>query len=130
MSYPTGEALPLRVADKDRCGSLKVNFSIPKKRIAPAFDEAKFLNLVFWWRKETSSSSSLLKKVMHPAYQTIMAKGPSVIPLILKEMKRRPGHWFWALEYLTDGENPAADCANLTEATRAWIGWGEANGYL
>jgi len=98
----------------ENCESVKTLVEPPKRPSINVSEQKKFEDLVFWWIKETSASSSLLKKVIHPAYQRIMAKGPSVIPLILKEMKRRPGHWFWALEYLTEGQNPAANSRTLT----------------
>ena len=74
--------------------------------------------------------SSMTKKALHPAYQRIIGMGPAAIPFIIREMKRKPGHWFWALDAVTQGENPAKDSETLTEATRAWIAWGEAKGYL
>jgi len=102
--------------------------------VAPAeyghVSESIFNDLVSLWRRETVALSSLEKKAMHPAYQRIIALGPGVIPLILREMKRKPGHWFWALDALTQGLNPAHYCKNLTEATQAWISWGESQGYL
>jgi hypothetical protein len=93
-------------------------------------DEAMFNRLRDEWRRSTSALSLLDKKVMHPSYQRIIGMGPTVIPLILKEMRARPGHWFWALDALTQGASPAKDSANLIEATAAWLRWGEAEGYL
>jgi hypothetical protein len=92
--------------------------------------EAQFLSLATRWRKETAMQSSMDKKAIHWAYQRIIGMGPAAIPLILREIKRRPGHWFWALDAITQGENPAADCETLTQATNAWIAWGEAKGHL
>jgi hypothetical protein len=91
---------------------------------------AEFQTLSRRWSKETSHLSSLLQKVTHDSYQRIIAMGPPAIPLILKEMKRKPGHWFWALDHLTKGENPAEGCGTLTQAAAAWIKWGESKGYL
>jgi ribosomal protein L32E len=130
-SYPSGEASPLRISNKDRCGSLKVVFTLPKKQRVTAPEQALFQKLVSQWRKETAHHSILTKKVMHPAYQRIIGMGPSAIPLILREMKSRPGHWFWALDALTQGEaSPAAGSNNLDEATEAWLAWGRAKRYL
>jgi len=75
--------------------------------------------------------SSLNKKVMHPSYQRIIGMGRDALPLILKEMKVNPGHWFWALDAITQGEeNPAKDCESITEAACAWIKWGEDRNLL
>jgi len=68
--------------------------------------------------------------VLHPAYQRIIGMGPAAIPLILREMKKKPGHWLWALDALTNGESPASGSQNLMEATEAWLRWGESRGYL
>jgi hypothetical protein len=104
--------------------------STSKLESVTAVDEAVFKKLSAEWWKETAALSSLEKKVLHPAYQRIIALGPGAVPLILKEMKSRPGHWFWALDALTQGLNPAHYCKTLTEATQAWLRWGESQGYL
>jgi hypothetical protein len=57
--------------------------------------------------------------------------GPSVIPLILREMQKRPGHWFWALDFLIQDEpNPAEGSETLAQARDAWLEWGELKGHL
>jgi hypothetical protein len=98
------------------------------KPVQPSPEEKElFSKLAHEWRHETSASSVLMQKVMHRAYQQIIAIGPPVIPLILAEMQRIPGHWFWALDALTHGRhNPAKGSKTLTEATTAWIKWGKA----
>jgi len=94
-------------------------------------DEERFAGLVETWIKETALEPSLSKRSMNPSYQRIIAMGPKAIPLILKEMQRRPGHWFWALEFLIQDEpNPAEGCEDLKGAREAWLKWGESKGYL
>ncbi len=66
---------------------------------------------------------------MHKDYQSIMAKGTQVIPLILERMKKNPDDWFWALRYITD-EDPASNADGFDAAVRAWLKWGEDNGYI
>lgn len=102
----------------------------PLGSVASSSEVQKFKQLAEQWERETVMHSSLGKIVMHPAYQKIIGMGPVAIPLILAEMKREPNHWFWALDALTDGESPAAESANLTDATKAWIDWGVRKGYL
>jgi hypothetical protein len=97
---------------------------------SPTAQKIKFQQLAEEWRRETAIYSSLTKKVLHPSYQRIIGMGPAAIPLILQEMKVRPGHWFWALDAITDGESPAQGCDDPVEATLAWIQWGETKGYL
>ena len=88
-----------------------------------------FNRLADKWRRDTSFQSSLIAKFMHDDYQTIMAMGEPVIPLILARLKRTPEHWFWALKHLAKGYDAAADCDNPVAATKAWLTWGEEKGY-
>jgi hypothetical protein len=97
--------------------------------------EEKFRRLAGKWHDETDMYSSTLKVIAHPAYLTIVAMGQSAIPLVLREMKQGPGHWFPAINALTEdlraeGENPASGCATSSEARAAWVKWGESKGYL
>ncbi len=91
--------------------------------------EQTFRALVEKWRSETAHFSLIFKKAMHPAYQRIIGLGPSAIPLILREMQQRPGHWFWALNAIT-GEDPAQPGDSVEEAKRAWLQWGRKKGYI
>jgi len=65
----------------------------------------------------------------HPAYQQIIALGPPVIPLILRELRERPDHWFWALNAIT-GEDPVGPEDDFDQAVEAWLRWGRERGYL
>ena len=49
--------------------------------------------------------------------------------LILERMKKNPDDWFWALRYIT-GEDPASSEDGFDGAVRAWLKWGEDNGYI
>lgn len=93
--------------------------------------EHTFHNLVEKWRNETALLSITEKKAMHSAYQRIIGMGPAVIPLILRELKERGGHWFWALKAIT-GEDPVKpeDIGNIRKMAEAWIKWGKEQGYL
>jgi hypothetical protein len=72
-----------------------------------------------------------MKKVMHQDYQRIIGMGPAALPLILNEMIRQPGHWLWALDAITQGEdNPAEHCESITAANEAWIAWGRRRGII
>ena len=68
---------------------------------------------------------------MHPAYQQIIGMGEEALPLILEELSRRPGHWFWALKAIT-GEDPvpAEHAGEVPEMTRAWLEWGRQHDYI
>jgi hypothetical protein len=100
----------------------------------PAFDliaveplADRFAELAASWQRETTLEPFIGRKVMHPAYQRIIGLGPAVVPLILRELTKEPGHWFWALTALT-GQDPAAETQTFAEATRAWLAWGRERG--
>ncbi len=89
-----------------------------------------FTNLVQQWRNETIGISSTTDLVMHPAYQQIIRMGPVVIPLLLREVERKSGRWFWALCEIT-GEDPVPleKRGKTKEMTQIWLEWGKAKGY-
>jgi hypothetical protein len=89
----------------------------------------KFTELAERWRRETAVLSNVHRIVLHSAYQRIIGLGPVAIPLILKELSERPGHWFWALKAIT-GEDPVTPGATFKEAVDTWLDWGRARGYI
>ncbi len=91
--------------------------------------EGPFRQLADQWRKETAHLSLAIKKVMHPAYQRIIGLGPDAVPLILRELQRRPGHWFWALKAIT-GEDTAQPEDTVSQAAQAWLRWGNEHQYI
>jgi hypothetical protein len=93
--------------------------------------EERFRRLARAWKKETWFHSSITQKSVHPAYQQIIGMGSPAVPLILRELTRKPDHWFWALTAIT-GEDPVPDSATgrLEEMTEAWLRWGREHGYV
>lgn len=91
----------------------------------------KFFTLKAQWENETVMLSSATEIAMHPAYQQIIGMGDTAIPLILNEMKQKPGHWFWALKSIA-GEDPVLpeQRGHVEEMTTAWLQWGKDEGYL
>lgn len=91
----------------------------------------KFITLKNKWEQETIFLSSAAEICMHTSYQQIIGMGPVAIPLILSEMKKKPGHWFWALQAIT-GEDPVlpAERGRIKKMTAAWLRWGKMEGYL
>jgi hypothetical protein len=95
-------------------------------RLKPEFEA-----LAKQWKRETAIAGQLSKIVMHPAYQRIMAMGPDVIPLIVEQLSKEPGHWFWALHNLVPpGDDPAEGTTTIREATAAWLEWAKAREVL
>jgi hypothetical protein len=93
--------------------------------------EQKFRELVDRWQADVAPLSSTTARMQHPAYRQIIAMGPAVVPLLLRELERRPNHWFAALRSLT-GADPVdpADRGHLGRMAESWIKWGKERGYL
>jgi len=91
----------------------------------------RFLRLKEKWEEETAFLSSVTDVAMHPSYQGIIGMGPVVIPMILREMAKRPGQWFWALKSIS-GEDPVLpdQRGNIIEMTKTWLKWGKQRGYI
>jgi hypothetical protein len=92
----------------------------------------RFTALAAQWRRETKFFSSLDDKILHSAYQSIIAMGVSGVPLVLEELEARRGHWFWALHFMTAGVDvdPVPEGANVDAARDAWLKWGRKQGFL
>jgi hypothetical protein len=95
----------------------------------PPAVEHVFHDLVRQWRADTSLMSSAREKALHPAYQRIIGMGPTVLPLLLRELQRQPDHWLWALQAIT-GEDPSPGSDSFEDAVSAWIQWGKARGLV
>ena len=91
----------------------------------------EFTELAQRWRQERGVSSSAQQMAMHPAYLRVIGMGERVVPLILEELRNRPDHWFIALNSIT-GAMPVQDDerGRLEMMSRAWVSWGNENGYL
>ena len=109
-----------------------VGYFYPVCALPSAMEEIDrtFTNLVQQWRNETIGISSTTDLVMHPAYQQIIKMGPVVIPLLLREVARKSGRWFWALCEIS-GEDPVPleKRGKTKEMTQIWLEWGKAKGY-
>ncbi len=87
--------------------------------------EVAFEDLADQWESETVFESVVARKALHPAYQRIIGMGPTVVPLILRRLRREPAQWFWALTAIT-GQDPALGEDTIEGATAAWLAWAEA----
>jgi len=93
--------------------------------------EDKFHELAEKWLEETAHLSLTHQIVLNPHYQSIIAMGPDVIPLILRDLEEEPDHWFWALKYLCQTDPVRQEDRGDVEAMRkSWLRWGKAHGYL
>ncbi len=89
----------------------------------------QFQNLRTRWHRERGATSSITRMGNCPAYQSIIAIGPSVIPHILRQLESEgdePDMWFWALKALLQGYDPVAesDRGDFRAMAAAWLAWG------
>jgi hypothetical protein len=92
---------------------------------------ARFAALAAEWKEATALESSTTAMVAHSAYQAIIALGPPVVPLLLRDLEREPSHWFEALRAIT-GEDPVPrDCwGRIPAMAAAWLAWGRQRGLI
>ena len=84
--------------------------------------EKRFQLLAEQWHEETSHLSTADIE-LHPAFLRVVAMGADVVPFILRDLRDNRGHWFSALEALTE-QNAAAKATTVAEAREAWLRWG------
>lgn len=82
------------------------------------------------WRQKTIFRSSIKEITGCPEYKAIVNLGQPIIPLVLNEIKKVPGNWFFVLYDIT-GVNPVPeDEAGDTRAMRdRWLEWARQEGY-
>jgi hypothetical protein len=108
--------------------------TLPAKQnpVSPAMEsiEQKFQRLAALWRTETAYVSSSTDLVSHPAFRAMVDMGPVIIPMVLRELERRSGHWHRVLRRIA-GVDPVepADRGNIERAAEAWLQWGRDQGY-
>ena len=97
----------------------------------PAALQARFDELKSEWMKDVAGYSTIRHKVAHPAYLAILALGPDVLPLVLREFCENGGHWLPALRALT-GESPVPreEWGDMTASRARWREWGESHGLI
>jgi hypothetical protein len=93
--------------------------------------EQKFRQLANEWIAETGFLSDPSKKFTHRSYLKIIGMGEKALPLILREVERMSGHWFVALDAISD-VNPVSleDQRSLQRTANAWLQWGRDKGYI
>ena len=80
------------------------------------------------WVDDTKYLSNMTDILSHSDYKKIIRLGPSVLPLILEDLKDNDNFWFPALQELT-GSNPVPEGnEGDMEAMRAdWLNWAALN---
>ena len=102
---------------------------VPEPLIAENM-EHRFRRLESAWLADTYVLSSYTQIVAHPAFREIVSMGDAVVPLMLKDLAKRPRLWVWALPEVTGIDPvPIEDAGNITNMTEAWLRWGRENGF-
>ncbi len=93
--------------------------------------EEVFNRLVKQWLSETGNISSTNEACIHPAYQQIIGLGKEAIPLLLRELEKKSGRWFWALKAISrEDPVPPEKRGKTREMISAWLDWGKNKGYI
>jgi hypothetical protein len=91
--------------------------------------EGKFKRLADSWQAAVAHLSSSSKRDNHPAYREIIALGPPVVPLLLRDLERTSRHWFTALSAITNAKPIAPeDAGDIRKTVQAWLDWGKSAG--
>lgn len=85
-------------------------------------EEFSRLNALLY--RETCHESRLGKVAQNQHYRAIIALGPDVIPILIKDMIRNSGHWHAALAEITGQDPVRPECAgNAHKMGRDWKRW-------
>ena len=89
----------------------------------------QFHHLAETVHEECAHLSSIREIVLHPAYLQVVGMGPQALPLILRELEHKRGHWFWALRAIAQ-EDPVLPEHRGVVAKMAqdWLDWARRKG--
>jgi hypothetical protein len=88
-----------------------------------------FDHLYHNWDNETSHLSSVHGINSNANMVCIMALGEQVVPLILRSLKNKPDHWFYALRELTGVDVIKQEHrGKLHLMAQDWLNWADAQG--
>jgi hypothetical protein len=101
-------------------------------RVAEDLDAIENVNrLAAQWEKERPRGADAHESIDTPAYAAIIKMRYRAIRPLLLILRRKPDHWFYALNQIT-GHNPVPPQSEgrLNEMADAWINWGRERGYI
>ena len=88
--------------------------------------EERFQRLADRWQQAVAHQSASSVRYGHPDYRAIIALGPAVVPLLLRDLETHRRHWFNALKALTGADPvPPADAGDFAAMAAAWRRWGQ-----
>ncbi|MFO0810436.1 MAG: hypothetical protein U0746_17565 [Gemmataceae bacterium] len=89
----------------------------------------RFHQLAGTWQRAVAHQSSSSVRYGHPAYRAIIAFGPPVVPLLLRDLADHRRHWFAALKAITGADPvPPQDAGDFDRMADAWLRWGAEQG--
>ena len=94
--------------------------------------ESKFRDLANQWAELTAYRSNMSVLRRHPLFDEMVALGEPAVPLILRELARKPSvSWFGLLAAMT-GEHPVPPelAGRVAEMAGSWLASGRRQGYL
>src|SRR5262249_7922336 len=87
----------------------------------------KFAALAAAWRRHNRGKS--IVDYYHLAHLQVIGMGATAIPLILEDLSRGEGSWYFALKCITGEQADGPTAQGEPEVVRlAWLQWGERNG--
>lgn len=90
-----------------------------------------FVELANRWHEETDHLSSPSRITDNDTYLKIISMGESVIPFILRDLKKRGGDWYRALRILSGTDQvPIEDRGDVPRMKESWLRWGRNRGYI
>lgn len=106
--------------------TLMSSSNVPASLVVPSAETKQiFRTLADEWLDETAHLSNPVDKFMHPALVQIIGMGKEVVPLLLEEIERKSGHWFYALENINRmNPVPQQDQWSVEKTADAWLEWG------
>ena len=101
----------------------------PSVNVQSDLFEERFRLLAETVGEECAHFSSMHAVAQHPAYRQIVEMGERALPLILRELEQKPGHWFWALREITQA-NPVhpEHRGVVAEMAQDWLDWARGKG--
>ena len=123
---PIGFSASGSIIDFDRAASAATSVDIGQSVMEREFNERAER-----WERETGLHSSRAKRALHPDYQAIMGSmGERALPFILKRIRTSHRDWYWALNYIKPGCVSVPEPSSMEDYRRAWLAWGERNGFV
>ncbi|WP_155631952.1 hypothetical protein [Burkholderia cepacia] len=129
VPHPTGRPGKARgYAQKIRLYKLEVTQAEPALQRAHENSrvelERTFDTLKDQWLAATAFASATVDIVLNDAYQQIIGLGPAALPLILRELEKNGGQWFWALRMITRQDPVPKELRGKTkQMAEAWVNW-------